>query len=118
VGQGVVEGIVDWVEESGEDLLESGFGEMIVQGMHLDGILWITIQSFPPVIRSSNNTLPDNSDVLIESPKVGFDSNTTLTNEIENVDNCTIVLAGGTRKASTAANLALSQATRDYLPSD
>jgi hypothetical protein len=58
---------VDWVEESGEDLLESGFGEMIVQGMHLDGILWITIQSFPPVIRSSNNTLPDNSDVLIES---------------------------------------------------
>jgi len=28
VGQGVVEGIMDWVKESGEDLLESGFGKM------------------------------------------------------------------------------------------
>jgi hypothetical protein len=41
MGQGMVEGTLDWVEDAGEDLLQQGFEEMRSQGQNLDSIICI-----------------------------------------------------------------------------
>lgn len=54
---------MDWVEESGEDILESSFRKMIVQGIHMDGIVSIDLScsSYPNRVRLALHLCPTSS---------------------------------------------------------
>ena len=43
MGQGVVEGTLDWVEDAGEDLLQQGFEEMTSQGQDSNSVICIQL---------------------------------------------------------------------------
>ena len=54
---------MDWVEESGEDILESSFRKMIVQGIHMDGIVSIDLSgsSYSNRVRLALHLCPTSS---------------------------------------------------------